>query len=47
MDMLYCMLMAICLILAANSKVSDSWTRAFLQVLSVTMALLAVANLFI
>lgn len=43
MEMLYYLLMAIYLLMVENARMSDSWMRRFLYVLSALMAILAVA----
>lgn len=45
MDMLYCLLMAIYMMLAANSKETKGFARKFLYGLSAVMALLAILHI--
>lgn len=44
MDMIYCLLMAIYLLMASNSKQTDGVAQKFLRILSAVMALLAVLH---
>lgn len=44
MEMIYCLLMAIYLLMAANDKHTDGWLNVFLRLLSALMATLAILN---
>lgn len=45
MDIMYCLLMAIYMLLAANSKEPKGFTRKFLYTLSAIMAFLAILHI--